>query len=81
MMNMSSCHRRNYVGSPKMKAIHQKLGMSEVHFGAAWDGLDLAKDFCKSLLKFNASERPNAKEALKHPWMKKFVAKDKSVIF
>jgi calcium-dependent protein kinase len=71
----------NRVGSPKMKEIHTKLGRAKVDFGEPWQRLDLAKDLCEALLKFDASERPTAKEALKHPWMKKFVSKDKSVVF
>jgi calcium-dependent protein kinase len=70
----------NYVGSPKMLEIHEKLRRAEVRFGETWEGLDLMKDFCQSLIKFDASERPTAKQALKHPWMKKFVAKHKGVV-
>merc|ERR1719506_2941265 len=66
---------QNYVGCPKMQEIHDKLEQFKVRFGKSWKHLDLAKDFCRSLLTFNVDDRPTAEEALRHPWMAKFVEK------
>jgi serine/threonine protein kinase len=66
----------NYVGSPKMKEIHDKLAKFKVRFGKSWKHLDLAKEFCRTLIAFDVDDRPTAAEALKHPWMQKFVDKN-----
>jgi calcium-dependent protein kinase len=65
----------NYVGSPKMQEIYDKLKAFKVRFGKSWKHLDNAKDFCRVLLEFDVNKRPTAQEALQHPWMAKFVAK------
>jgi len=66
----------NYVGSPKMQEIHDKLEKFKVRFGRSWENLDEAREFCKWLLAFDVNARPDAEEALKHPWMQqKFVPK------
>merc|ERR1719174_1534882 len=70
----------NYVGCPKMQEIHDKLKAFKVRFGKSWKHLDLAKDFCQTLLTFDVNARPTAEEALKHPFMAKFVEKRKSVL-
>lgn len=63
---------QNCVGHPKMHEIYDKLDKYNVRFGKSWQHLQQAKDFCRALLEFNVDERPNAEEALKHPWMAKF---------
>jgi calcium-dependent protein kinase len=67
----------NYVGCPKMQEIHDKIEKFKVRFGKSWRHLDQAKDFCHWLLTFDVNARPTAEEALKHPWMAKFVEKHK----
>jgi serine/threonine protein kinase len=66
----------NYVGSPKMKEIYDKLAKYKVRFGRAWDHLPEAKEFCRALLTFDMGARPSADEALQHPWMKAHIDKD-----
>jgi serine/threonine protein kinase len=68
----------NYVGSPKMREIHDKVQECKVRFGRSWKDLDEAKDFCMALMEFDVRKRPNAEEALKHPWMAKFDGKAKA---
>jgi calcium-dependent protein kinase len=65
----------NYVGSPKMQEIHDKLAKFKVRFGRSWEQLEDAKEFCKTLLEFDVDRRPSAEEALQHPWMRKFIPK------
>jgi serine/threonine protein kinase len=60
----------NYVGSPKMAEIHARLGRAEVRFGRSFDPYPEAKDLCMSMLEFNANNRPDAAEALRHPWFR-----------
>jgi serine/threonine protein kinase len=67
------CANQNYPGHPKMQEIYDKLEKFEVRYGKSWKHMDQAKDFCKTLLEFSVDKRPNAEEALKHPWMAKFV--------
>jgi serine/threonine protein kinase len=67
----------NYVGSPKMQEIHDKLKAFKVRFGSSWKNLEGAKEFCRLLMEFDIAKRPTAREALQHPWMRKFVAKQK----
>jgi serine/threonine protein kinase len=68
----------NYVGSPKMQEIHDKLAKFKVRFGKSWKHLDEAKDFCRALLAFDVNERITAAEALNHPWLAKFMEKKRS---
>jgi serine/threonine protein kinase len=63
----------NYVGSPKMQEIHDKIEKFKVRFGKSWKHLDVAMDFCKSLIAFDVDQRPTAEEAMNHPWMAKFI--------
>jgi calcium-dependent protein kinase len=58
----------NYVGSPKMKEIHGKLHRYTVRFGRAFDPFPEARDLCMRMLEFDAQRRPEAAEALRHPW-------------
>jgi serine/threonine protein kinase len=60
----------NYVGSPKMSEIHAKLERARVRFGRAFDPYPKAKDLCMSMLSFDANKRPDAAEALQHPWFR-----------
>jgi len=59
----------NYVGSPKMKEIYEKLMNYKVRFGRAWDQLPEAREMCRRMLEFQMDARPDAYEALNHPWM------------
>jgi serine/threonine protein kinase len=59
----------NYVGSPKMEEINKKLQKSRVRFGRSWDPFPEAKAYCQAMLEMDPGRRPNALEALNHPWM------------
>jgi len=59
----------NYVGSPKMKEIYDKLAKYKVRYGRAWDQLPECREFCKKLLEFDMDKRLDAVEALQHPWI------------
>ena len=40
--------------------------------GGAWDKVSTeAKEFCQLLLTYNDTERPDAKQALSHPWLRR----------
>ena len=60
----------NYVGSPKMSEIYAKLSRTRVRFGRAFDPYPKAKDLCMSMLSFDVNKRPDAAEALQHPWFR-----------
>ena len=60
----------NKVGSPKMREIHSKLQRYKVRFGRSFDPYPQAKDLCMSMLDFDAHKRPDAAEALRHPWFR-----------
>jgi serine/threonine protein kinase len=63
----------NYVGSPKMAEIYDKLQRYKVRFGRPFDPYPEAKDLCMRMLEFDPDKRPDAAEALQHPW---FLAQD-----
>lgn len=59
----------NYVGSPKMKEIQNRL----MQFSIDWTqdpftADEGARDFCSSLLSADCSKRPSAAESLLHTW-------------
>jgi len=59
----------NWVGSPQMKRIHDKLKSEVVDFTRQpFDKDDAAADLCAKLLRFDAIERPSASKALQHEW-------------
>jgi serine/threonine protein kinase len=58
----------NHVGHPKMAAIHARLAEYQVYFGTVWDRFPEAKDLCESMLAVDGKKRPDAREALRHPW-------------
>mmetsp|Transcript_7949 Transcript_7949/g.16143 ORF Transcript_7949/g.16143 Transcript_7949/m.16143 type:complete len:377 (+) Transcript_7949:81-1211(+) len=59
----------NYVGSPAMLRIHERLKHEVVDFTTPpFDKDTLAADLCAKLLKFSAIDRPSAEEALRHEW-------------
>jgi serine/threonine protein kinase len=60
----------NYVGSPAMKKIHRKLQQYKVRFGSSFDPFPEARDLCMRMLEFDAQRRPDAAEALRHPWFR-----------
>ena len=60
----------NYVGSPKMAEIHAKLQRYKVRFGRSFDPYPEAKDLCMRMLEFDVHKRPDAAEALRHPWFR-----------
>ena len=64
----------NYVGSPKMAEIHARLQRYKVHFGRSFDPYPKAKDLCKSMLEFDPNKRPDAAQALRHPWSRRAAA-------
>mmetsp|Transcript_110754 Transcript_110754/g.320003 ORF Transcript_110754/g.320003 Transcript_110754/m.320003 type:complete len:453 (-) Transcript_110754:53-1411(-) len=60
----------NYVGSPKMKQIQDRLRAFSIDFTLPIFVKDPhATDFCKSLLAVEGSSRPSAIEALRHPFL------------
>merc|ERR1719473_1371050 len=61
----------NYVGSPKMSEIHGKLEKYKVRFGRSFDPFPEARDLCRQMLECDVNRRPDAVEALKHPWFSK----------
>merc|ERR550539_1384656 len=59
----------NWVGSPAMKRIQERLKSEKIDFGRApFDRSPVAADLASSLLRFDPNERPSAEEALRHPW-------------
>ena len=60
----------NYVGSPKMVEINAKLERYKVRFGPSFDPYPQAKDLCMRMLEFDPNKRPEAAEALRHPWLR-----------
>merc|ERR550539_568544 len=59
----------NWVGSPAMKRIGDRLKTEEIDFRCRpFDKSPLAADLCSALLSFNPDQRPSAGEALRHPW-------------
>jgi serine/threonine protein kinase len=60
----------NYVGSPKMSEIHGKLEKYRVRFGRSFDPYPEARDLCKQMLEFDLNKRPDAEQAMRHPWFK-----------
>jgi len=61
----------NYVGSPKMAEIYEKLRRAspKIRFGSAWKQLPEAAEFCKALIAFELNDRLDADQALAHPWI------------
>jgi serine/threonine protein kinase len=58
----------NFVGSPKMAQIHRRLEHWRVTFDQEWDPFPEAKNLCKQMLEFDVDKRPDASNALRHPW-------------
>jgi serine/threonine protein kinase len=59
----------NWVGSPAMKRIQDRLRTETIDFGRPpLDRLPEAADLCREMLRFDASLRPSAEEGLMHPW-------------
>lgn len=58
--------------NPSLSQVWKSILTDSINFSKPyWDGIsDEAKDFVKALLDKDASKRPTAKEALKHPWLK-----------
>lgn len=71
--------RRN-PNSPSITAIWQAIFKGKVDFGGnTWATIsEEAKDFVKALLHSDPTKRPTAKEALKHPFLAKRGADDRS---
>lgn len=60
---------QNWVGSPQMKRIHERLKTERADLTVPpFDKDHAAADLCAKLLAFEAIERPSAEEALKHEW-------------
>lgn len=60
----------NWVGSPKMKEIRQKLSRYEISWSHDVFLRDkMAKDFLSAMLSSDCRKRPTAQEALAHPWL------------
>mmetsp|Transcript_92691 Transcript_92691/g.259063 ORF Transcript_92691/g.259063 Transcript_92691/m.259063 type:complete len:343 (+) Transcript_92691:112-1140(+) len=59
----------NWVGSPSMQRIHERLKQEVVDFTIPpLDKDTAAADLLGRLLKFDAGDRPSAEEALRHEW-------------
>lgn len=59
----------NYVGSPKMHEIADKLRQADLNWEKDFKENGLAADFCKQLMSLEPEDRPSADEALEHPWL------------
>lgn len=60
----------NWVGSPKMQEIRQRLQHSQVNFDKqVFKEYPLAADLLAKMLQYNEIDRPTAKQALQHEWM------------
>merc|ERR1719210_3212409 len=60
----------NYVGSPAMERIRDRLREERIDFQRRpFDRSPMAADLCSSLLCLNPDERPIAEEAMRHPWL------------
>lgn len=59
----------NWVGSPQMKRIYERLKTASIDFSRPPFNSDVeAADLCAKLLSFDAADRPSASDALQHPW-------------
>jgi len=59
----------NYVGSPAMKRIKERLRKEQIDFTLPpLDRCPEARELVESMLKFDPEARPTAEAALKHPW-------------
>jgi calcium-dependent protein kinase len=58
----------NVVGHPKMMEIYCKLEKTHIKFGEAWERFPEARDLCEQLLTVDVEQRPDALQALRHPW-------------
>mmetsp|Transcript_25958 Transcript_25958/g.74809 ORF Transcript_25958/g.74809 Transcript_25958/m.74809 type:complete len:344 (+) Transcript_25958:102-1133(+) len=59
----------NWVGSPSMRRIHERLKQEVINFTVPpLDKDTAAADLLSRLLRFDAADRPSAEEALKHEW-------------
>lgn len=62
----------NWVGSPAMKRIYDRLKEQQISFERPpLDKNLVAADLCRNMLSFNAEDRPTAEQALKHDWFRK----------
>jgi len=60
---------QNWVGSPQMKRIHERLKVEKADFTRPpFDKDHAAADLCSKLLAFEALDRPSVEEALRHDW-------------
>eukprot|EP00928_Gymnodinium_smaydae_P048511 TRINITY_DN3243_c0_g1_i1.p1 TRINITY_DN3243_c0_g1~~TRINITY_DN3243_c0_g1_i1.p1 ORF type:complete len:365 (-),score=81.10 TRINITY_DN3243_c0_g1_i1:279-1373(-) len=59
----------NWVGSPAMKRIQERLRVTKIPFDCApFDQCPLARDLCMRMLAHDCDARPTAEEAVKHKW-------------
>ncbi|CAK0890740.1 unnamed protein product [Prorocentrum cordatum] len=59
----------NYVGSPAMKRIYDRLKVQKIDFTLSpLDKCPQAAQLCEAMLAFDAGARPSAEEALQSPW-------------
>jgi serine/threonine protein kinase len=64
---------QNYIGSPKMKEIYDKMASYPVKWQApVWESLPEAKAFCAHLLEFDVQKRYDAETALEDSWFEDF---------
>lgn len=67
---------QNWVGSPQMERIYQRLKSERIDFARPpLDQDHAAADLCTKLLSFDLRDRPSAEEALRHDW---FLVGDRS---
>ncbi|CAK0899893.1 unnamed protein product [Prorocentrum cordatum] len=60
---------QNWVGSPAMLRIHERLKVAQVNFRRQpLNATPEAAALCSRLLAFDPAARPSAEEALRHPW-------------
>jgi len=61
----------NYVGSPAMKRIYDRLKVQKIDFTISpLDKCPEAAQLCATMLAFEAGQRPSAEDALKSDWFK-----------
>jgi len=70
----------NYVGSPKMKEIKQKVSDARVDFDREpWPKMPQARALVRSMLAVDENERVSAEDALKSEWMRSALAEDEKL--
>mmetsp|Transcript_90613 Transcript_90613/g.194292 ORF Transcript_90613/g.194292 Transcript_90613/m.194292 type:complete len:377 (+) Transcript_90613:168-1298(+) len=71
--------RSNFVGSPEVKRIHQRVCTHKIDFHAlSKTSSPLGADLCQKLLAFDPRLRPSAEECLRHEWFDPKMARQRT---